>query len=53
MNENAHPTKLPLETNSSQLVTPVFPEGGTKAWSAVLGSSIALGCAFGYLSAFG
>ncbi|KAL3472527.1 putative MFS monocarboxylate transporter [Aspergillus californicus] len=30
-----------------------FPEGGIKAWSVVLGSSIVLACAFGYLSSFG
>ena len=30
-----------------------FPEGGFRAWTIVLGSSIAMGCAFGYISAFG
>lgn len=30
-----------------------FPEGGLRAWTVVLGASITLGCAFGYISAFG
>ncbi|OCT44652.1 hypothetical protein CLCR_06123 [Cladophialophora carrionii] len=30
-----------------------FPEGGLRAWLVVLGSSILLGCSFGWLSSFG
>ncbi|KAL2827942.1 putative MFS monocarboxylate transporter [Aspergillus cavernicola] len=32
---------------------PAFPDGGLRAWSVVLGSSIVLSCAFGYLASFG
>jgi hypothetical protein len=42
-----------LEPTSAQPEKPSFPEGGLAAWTVVLGSSITLGCAFGYLSAFG
>ncbi|KAF4247759.1 hypothetical protein CNMCM8980_006982 [Aspergillus fumigatiaffinis] len=41
------------EVNASAAAKPSFPEGGVRAWSVVFGASIALGCAFGYLSAFG
>lgn len=40
------------ETPPGPVVTK-FPEGGLRAWMVVLGSSITLGCAFGYISAFG
>ncbi|KAH3538696.1 hypothetical protein KXV64_007512 [Aspergillus fumigatus] len=42
-----------LEANANPVAKPSFPEGGVRAWSVVFGASIALGCAFGYLSAFG
>ncbi|KAH1297250.1 hypothetical protein KXX48_008743 [Aspergillus fumigatus] len=42
-----------LEANANPAAKPSFPEGGVRAWSVVFGASIALGCAFGYLSAFG
>lgn len=30
-----------------------FPEGGLRAWLVVLGSSMLLGCSFGWISSFG
>lgn len=41
------------ESNPAQPLKITFPEGGLAAWSVVLGASINLGCAFGYLSSFG
>lgn len=41
------------EPGSALPPTTTFPEGGLVAWTVVLGASINLGCAFGYLSSFG
>ncbi|KAF3906053.1 hypothetical protein ABW21_db0207161 [Orbilia brochopaga] len=46
--------ELPPDVEKQQGPPPVtFPEGGARAWLAVLGSAILLFCSFGYVNAFG